>query len=161
VRLHVANLPDTLLVWPVGLGSNQLGEYVHVAQNGMAAQRMASIGAIYGDRIAITQGGTAADTVIVGNLQKIAPVASVQSIGGHARRPTGLRLAPPQVEVLVGLRSKNVAARTAIPEVRPPAPRGQIGAHTSRDKDEGPVRAGIGMKRNERRSQTPPAPLRD
>ena len=82
VRLHVGDRPDTLLVPQVALGSNQLGKYVYVAHNGKAAQRMVSIGATYGDRIVITKGVTAADTVIVGNLQKIAPGAPVQPVGG-------------------------------------------------------------------------------
>jgi RND family efflux transporter MFP subunit len=81
VRLHVADRPDTLLVPQVALGSNQLGKYVYVAHDGKAAQRMVSIGATYGDRIVITKGVTAADRVIVGNLQKIIPGAPVQPIG--------------------------------------------------------------------------------
>jgi len=88
VRLHVADRPDTLLVPQVALGSNQLGKYVYVARNGKAAQRMVSIGATYGDRIVVTKGVTAADRVIVGNLQKIAPGAPVQPIGG-SRQASG------------------------------------------------------------------------
>jgi multidrug efflux pump subunit AcrA (membrane-fusion protein) len=53
-----------------------------VADHGKAAQRMVSIGATYGDRIVITKGVTATDTVIVGNLQKIAPGAPVRPIAG-------------------------------------------------------------------------------
>jgi membrane fusion protein, multidrug efflux system len=82
VRVHVADRPDTLLVPQVALGSNQLGKYVYVADNGKADQRMVSIGAVYGDRIVITKGVTAADRVIVGNLQKIAPGAAVRPVGG-------------------------------------------------------------------------------
>lgn len=82
VRLHVADRPDTLLVPQVALGSNQLGKYVYVADNGKAAQRMVSIGATYGDRVVITKGVSAADAVIVGNLQKIAPGAPVRPIVG-------------------------------------------------------------------------------
>ena len=88
VRLHVADRPDTLLVPQVALGSNQLGKYVYVARHGKAAQQMVSIGATYGDRIVITKGVTAADRVIVGNLQKIAPGSPVQPIGG-ARQASG------------------------------------------------------------------------
>jgi membrane fusion protein, multidrug efflux system len=80
VRLHVADRPDTLLVPQVALGSNQLGKYVYVADNGKAQQRMVSIGATYGDRIVITNGVAAGDAVIVGNLQKIAPGAPVRPI---------------------------------------------------------------------------------
>lgn len=80
VRLHVADRPNTLLVPQVALGSNQLGKYVYVAADGKAEQRMVSIGATYGDRIAVTRGIRAADAVIVGNLQKIAPGASVRPI---------------------------------------------------------------------------------
>jgi membrane fusion protein, multidrug efflux system len=82
VRLHVADRPNTLLVPQVALGSNQLGKYVYVADNGKADQRMVSIGTTYGDRIVITKGVTAADRVIVGNLQKIAPGASVRPVAG-------------------------------------------------------------------------------
>ncbi len=95
VRLHVADQPDALLVPQVALGSNQLGKYVYVADNGKADQRMVSIGATYGDRIVITKGVTAADSVIVGNLQKIAPGASVQPIAKPARTSSRSSLATP------------------------------------------------------------------
>jgi multidrug efflux system membrane fusion protein len=82
VRLHVDDRPDTLLVPQVALGSSQLGKYVYVAANGKAQQRMVSIGATYGDRIVVTKGLTAGDSVIVGNLQKIAPGAPVRPVAG-------------------------------------------------------------------------------
>ena len=85
VRLHVDDRPGALLVPQVALGSSQLGKYVYVADNGKAQQRMVSIGATYGDRIVITNGVTAGDAVIVGNLQKIAPGAPVQPIAGQRR----------------------------------------------------------------------------
>jgi len=47
------------------------------------SSRWFSIGATYGDRIAVTKGVTAGDAVIVGNLQKIAPGAPVRPIAGQ------------------------------------------------------------------------------
>jgi membrane fusion protein, multidrug efflux system len=85
VRLHVDDRPGTLLVPQVALGSSQLGKYIYVADNGKAEQRMVSIGATFGDRIAITKGIAAGDTVIVGNLQKIAPGAPVRPVTGPQR----------------------------------------------------------------------------
>jgi RND family efflux transporter MFP subunit len=78
VRLHVADRPDTLLVPQVALASSQLGKYVYVADNGKAEQRMVSIGAAYGNLVAITDGITAGEAVIVGNMQKITPGAPVK-----------------------------------------------------------------------------------
>jgi len=76
----VANIVTTPLEEQIN--GVQLGKYVYVAHNGRAAQRMASIGATYGDRIAIAQGFIAAGTVIARNLQRIAWGAPVQSNGG-------------------------------------------------------------------------------
>jgi RND family efflux transporter MFP subunit len=80
VRLHVADRPGTLLVPQAALGSSQLGKYLYVADNGKAVQRSVSIGTTYGDRVVITQGVTAGEAVIVGNLQKIVPGAPVQPV---------------------------------------------------------------------------------
>ena len=84
VRLLVADRPDTLLVPQVALGSNQFGKYVYVAEHGKAVQRIASIGATYGNLVVINNGVTAHDVVIVGNLQKIAPGVRVQPVAGHS-----------------------------------------------------------------------------
>ena len=85
VRLLVADRPDTLLVPQVALGSNQFDKYVYVVEHGKAVQRIASIGATYGDLVVINKGVTAHDVVIVGNLQKIAPGVPVQPVAGHSQ----------------------------------------------------------------------------
>jgi membrane fusion protein, multidrug efflux system len=84
VRLLVGDRPDTLLVPQVALNSNQFGKYVYVADHDKVVQRMASIGATYGDLVVINKGVTAHDDVIVGNLQKIAPGALVQPLAAQA-----------------------------------------------------------------------------
>lgn len=94
VRLHVADKPATLLVPQVALGSSQLGKYVYVVADGKAVQRPVSIGATYGDRVVITKGVSAGESVITGNLQKIAPGAPVEPIPNQAeaagkRPPSG------------------------------------------------------------------------
>jgi membrane fusion protein, multidrug efflux system len=80
VRLHVADQPSTVLVPQVALGSNQLGKFVYVADNGKAVHRSVSIGAAYGALVVITRGVTAGEAVIVGDLQKITPDASVRPV---------------------------------------------------------------------------------
>jgi len=84
VRLHVADKPGALLIPQVALGSSQLGKYVYVALAGKAVQRPVSIGTTYGDRVVITKGVSAGETVIVGNLQKITPGAPVRPVIGEA-----------------------------------------------------------------------------
>jgi RND family efflux transporter MFP subunit len=88
VHLHVSDRPDTLLVPQVALSSNQFGTYVYVAEKGKVVQRMVSIGATYGDLVVINEGVKTGDTVIVGNLQKIAPGASVQPIAAQRQTAT-------------------------------------------------------------------------
>lgn len=80
VRLLVAHRPNTLLVPQIALGSDQFGKYVYVADHGRAQQRTVTAGTTYGDMVVIDKGLTANDTVIVGNLQKIIPGASVRPV---------------------------------------------------------------------------------
>lgn len=85
VRLLVADRPNTLLAPQIALGSNQFGKYVYVADHGQAKQRMVTTGATYGNMVVITKGLAANDAVIVGNLQKIIPGASVRPMPEQAQ----------------------------------------------------------------------------
>jgi len=63
--------------------------------------------------------------------------------------------------LLADLRTKDVALRPVTLEVGPSARRGETGAQPFRDNGGRPVRAGIGMKRSEGRSQDSVDPRRD
>jgi membrane fusion protein, multidrug efflux system len=86
VRLHVADLPDALLVPQTALGSSQLGRFVYVVgADNKAEQRFVSLGATDGPLIVIGKGLREGDRVIVGNLQKIGPGAPVEPLPEQAQ----------------------------------------------------------------------------
>ncbi|WP_054310138.1 efflux RND transporter periplasmic adaptor subunit [Mesorhizobium sp. 1M-11] len=74
IRLLIGETPDTLLVPQVALGSNQLGKFVYVVDEGnKVAMRLVELGQTDGELIAITKGVKESDKIISGNLQKIGP----------------------------------------------------------------------------------------
>jgi membrane fusion protein, multidrug efflux system len=74
VRLHVSDAPGTLLVPQVAVSASQLGQYVYVVGPGnKVEQHFVTLGATYGDRVAVAKGVQKGDRVIVGNLLKIGP----------------------------------------------------------------------------------------
>ncbi|PLP55908.1 efflux transporter periplasmic adaptor subunit [Mesorhizobium loti] len=74
IRLQIGETPDTLLVPQVALGSNQLGKFVYVIDEGnKVGMRLVELGQTEGELIAITKGITENDKIISGNLQKIGP----------------------------------------------------------------------------------------
>src|SRR5262249_53025575 len=68
VRLHVMDQPDALLVPQAALGSSQMGKFVYVVRDAKAEQRLVTLGATYGELVAVGKGLTEGDQVIVGNL---------------------------------------------------------------------------------------------
>ena len=74
IRLQIGETPNTLLVPQVALGSNQLGKFVYVVDEGnKVAMRLVELGQTDGELIAITKGVKEGDQIISGNLQKIGP----------------------------------------------------------------------------------------
>jgi membrane fusion protein, multidrug efflux system len=74
VRLHVTDEPKTLLVPQVAVGSSQLGSYVYVVgPDNKLAQNFVTLGADYGQLVAVTKGVAKGQSVVVGNLLKIGP----------------------------------------------------------------------------------------
>lgn len=74
IRLHIGETPNTLLVPQVALGSNQLGKFVYVVDEGnKVAMRLVELGQTDGELVAITKGVNEGDKIISGNLQKIGP----------------------------------------------------------------------------------------
>ena len=74
IRLQIGETPNTLLVPQVALGSNQLGKFVYVVDEGnKVAMRLVELGQTDGELIAITKGIKEGDQIISGNLQKIGP----------------------------------------------------------------------------------------
>jgi multidrug efflux system membrane fusion protein len=80
LRLHVADLPDALLVPQAAIGSNQIGKFVYVVgADNKAEQRYLSLGPADDDLVVVSKGINASDEVIVGNLQKIGPGTVVRA----------------------------------------------------------------------------------
>ncbi|HEV2501937.1 MAG TPA: efflux RND transporter periplasmic adaptor subunit [Mesorhizobium sp.] len=74
IRLQIGETPNTLLIPQVALGSNQLGKFVYVIDEGnKVGMRLVELGQTEGELIAITKGITENDKIISGNLQKIGP----------------------------------------------------------------------------------------
>lgn len=74
IRLQIGETPNTLLVPQIALGSNQLGKFVYVIDEGnKVGMRLVELGQTEGELIAITKGITENDKIISGNLQKIGP----------------------------------------------------------------------------------------
>jgi membrane fusion protein, multidrug efflux system len=63
-----------LLVPQVAVGSSQLGSYVYVVgPDNKLAQNFVTLGADYGQLVAVTKGVAKGQSVVVGNLLKIGP----------------------------------------------------------------------------------------
>lgn len=77
VRLLVGEKPGTLLVPQVALGSNQLGKFVYVLDQGKVGMRLVDLGPTEGALVSVTKGVAEGDQVISGNLQKIGPGMAV------------------------------------------------------------------------------------
>lgn len=73
IRLLVGEKPGTLLVPQVALGSNQLGKFVYVVDQGKVGMRLVDLGPTDGALVSVTKGVVEGDQVISGNLQKIGP----------------------------------------------------------------------------------------
>jgi multidrug efflux system membrane fusion protein len=83
IRLRIKDQPDTLMAPQVAVGSSQLGKYLYVVGEGDKVERkLVSLGPTDGDLVAITQGATEGDRVIVGNMQKIGPGMPVKPMEG-------------------------------------------------------------------------------
>jgi multidrug efflux system membrane fusion protein len=79
VRLHVADLPDALLVPQAAIGSSQVGKFVYVVgPDNKADQRFVTLGPNDGKLVVVTKGVEPGQSIIVGNLQKLGPGAPVQ-----------------------------------------------------------------------------------
>ncbi|QIG49317.1 efflux RND transporter periplasmic adaptor subunit [Nordella sp. HKS 07] len=73
IRLLIGEKPGTLLVPQVALGSNQLGKFVYVVDQGKVGMRLVDLGPTEGALVSVTKGVAEGDQVISGNLQKIGP----------------------------------------------------------------------------------------
>lgn len=73
IRLLVGERPDSLMVPQVALGSNQLGKFVYVVDQGKVGMRLVDLGPAEGALISVTKGVAEGDQIISGNLQKIGP----------------------------------------------------------------------------------------
>ncbi|MBK1870277.1 efflux RND transporter periplasmic adaptor subunit [Aestuariivirga sp. YIM B02566] len=73
IRLLVGERPDSLMVPQVALGSNQLGKFVYVVDQGKVGMRLVDLGPTEGSLISVTKGIAEGDQIISGNLQKIGP----------------------------------------------------------------------------------------
>jgi multidrug efflux system membrane fusion protein len=81
VRLYVGELDDALLVPQTAVGSNQIGKFVYVVgPDNKADQRYVTLGPTDGELVVVTKGVEANDLVIVGNLQRVGPGASVKAV---------------------------------------------------------------------------------
>ena len=81
VRLHIRDEPDAFMAPQTALGSNQMGKFVYVVGAGdKAEQRLLTLGPMDGDLVSVTKGLREGDSVIVGNLQKIAPGSPVKPL---------------------------------------------------------------------------------
>jgi multidrug efflux system membrane fusion protein len=81
VRLHVTDLPHTLLVPQVAVASSQLGKYVYVVgPNNKVEQRFVTLGDDYDPLVVVTRGVARGESVVVGNLLKIGPGALVKAV---------------------------------------------------------------------------------
>ena len=79
VRLKLGELDGALLVPQTAVGSSQIGKFVYVVTpDDKADQRYVSLGPTDGDLVVVTQGVSAGDRVVVGNLQKLGPGSAVQ-----------------------------------------------------------------------------------
>jgi membrane fusion protein, multidrug efflux system len=73
IRLLVGERPDSLMVPQVALGSNQLGKFVYVVDQGKVGMRLVDLGPTEGPLVSVTKGIAEGDQIISGNLQKIGP----------------------------------------------------------------------------------------
>ncbi len=80
IRLLVGERPDSLMVPQVALGSNQLGKFVYVVDQGKVGMRLVDLGPTEGPLVSVTKGIAEGDQIISGNLQKIGPGMPVTPI---------------------------------------------------------------------------------
>jgi multidrug efflux system membrane fusion protein len=73
IRLLVGERPNSLMVPQVALGSNQLGKFVYVVDQGKVGMRLVDLGPTEGPLVSVTKGVVEGDQIISGNLQKIGP----------------------------------------------------------------------------------------
>jgi membrane fusion protein, multidrug efflux system len=96
VRLHIADQPGTLLVSQVAVGSSQLGQYVYVVgPDNRLVQRYVTLGAEYAPLVAVSKGVAKGESVVVGNLLKIGPGATVKPVPATTSQATTTRSEDP------------------------------------------------------------------
>jgi multidrug efflux system membrane fusion protein len=81
VQLHVADLPDALLIPQSAVLSSQMGKFVYVVGQGNRVEpRPLTLGPTEDTMVVVVKGLAQGDTIIVGNLQKIGPGMPVQPL---------------------------------------------------------------------------------
>lgn len=89
VRLRLGEQPGALLVPQIAVQSSQLGQYLYVVgPQDTAQQRFVTLGDDYGSLVRITQGVTAGEVVIVGNLLRVNPGETVTPSPAPPASPT-------------------------------------------------------------------------
>ncbi|MDE2475083.1 MAG: efflux RND transporter periplasmic adaptor subunit, partial [Alphaproteobacteria bacterium] len=92
VRLHVTDVPGTLLVPQVAVGSSQLGKYVYVVgRDNKVEQRFVTLGDDYDPLVVVTRGVAKGESVVVGNLLKIGPGALVKPVPAQLQSTASVR----------------------------------------------------------------------
>lgn len=92
VRLHVTDVPNTLLVPQVAVGSSQLGKYVYVVgRDNKVEQRFVTLGDDYDPLVVVTRGVAKGESVVVGNLLKIGPGAPVKPVPTQLQSTASVR----------------------------------------------------------------------
>jgi multidrug efflux system membrane fusion protein len=92
VRLHITDLPHTLLVPQVAVGSSQLGKYVYVVgRDNKIQQRFVTLGDDYDPLVVVTRGVAKGESVVVGNLLKIGPGALVKPVPTQLQSTASVR----------------------------------------------------------------------
>lgn len=88
VSLHVRDLADALLVPQAAIGSSQFGKFVMaVSSDNKVEQKIVTLGATQGEKVAVLSGIAPEDRIITGNLQKIGPGMPVQPMQEPAKAP--------------------------------------------------------------------------
>jgi membrane fusion protein, multidrug efflux system len=88
VSLHVRDLPDAMLVPQAAIGSSQFGKFVMaVGADNKVEQKIVTLGATQGEKVAVLSGISPDDRIITGNLQKIGPGMPVNPMAEAAKTP--------------------------------------------------------------------------
>jgi membrane fusion protein, multidrug efflux system len=86
VRLHITDEPDTLLVPQIAVNASQLGQYLYiVGPDNKVEQRFVTLGANYGDLVAVSKGVAKGQLVVTGNLLKTGPGMPVKPVPSPVR----------------------------------------------------------------------------